>query len=174
MVGIALTEFEIFCCMLDCMRPWGLPSTAFRRVPNISTLSWSCIIQKPARLHSHWEKGLALHKMYEVSGLMIGDAPYEEYVPSTEELQLLKKSDPLVYETYWEVPCHFHICGQATGWRSERVKQMSWVNYLFPGVNKIDPMTRLASGTDDEIFYRISASPAHTPPSLMRILSNQT
>ena len=36
--------------------------------------------------------------MYEVSGLMIGDAPYEEYVPSTEELHLLKKSDPLVYE----------------------------------------------------------------------------
>jgi len=44
--------------------------------------------------------GLALHEMYRVSGLMIGDAPYEEYIPSTEELYLLKKSDPLVYETY--------------------------------------------------------------------------
>ena len=31
---------------------------------------------------------LALHEMYEVSGLVIGDAPYEEYVPSTEELHL--------------------------------------------------------------------------------------
>jgi len=31
---------------------------------------------------------------------VIGDAPYEEYVPSTEELCLSKKSDPLVYETY--------------------------------------------------------------------------
>jgi len=38
--------------------------------------------------------------MYEVSGLMIRDAPYEEYITSTEELYLLKKSDPLVYETY--------------------------------------------------------------------------
>ena len=51
--------------------------------------------------------GLTLHEMYEVSGLMIGDAPYEEYVPSTEELHLLKKSDPLAYATYWEVLCYF-------------------------------------------------------------------
>jgi len=58
---------------------------------------------------------LALYEMYEVSGLVIGDAPYEEYVPSTEELHLLKKSYPMVYETYWEVLCHFHICGQVAG-----------------------------------------------------------
>ena len=61
------------------------------------------------------EMGLALHEIYEVSGLMIGDAPYEEYVPSTEELHLLKKSDHLVYETCWLELCHFHICGQVTG-----------------------------------------------------------
>jgi len=120
------------------------------------------------------EIGLALHKMYKVSGLMIGDAHYEEYVPSTEELHLLKKSDPLVYETYWEVLCHFHICGQVTGWRSRGVKQISWANYLFSGVNKTDTMTRLAPNTDKEIFERISASPAHTPQSLMWLLSNQT
>ena len=68
---------------------------------------------------------LALHKMYEVSRLVIGDAPYGEYVPSAEELHLLKKSDPLVYETNWEVLCHFHICGQLTRWRSGGIKQMS-------------------------------------------------
>ena len=55
---------------------------------------------------------LALYEMYKVSGLMIGDASYEEYVPSTEELHLLKKSDHLMYNTYWEVLCHFHICRQ--------------------------------------------------------------
>ena len=44
--------------------------------------------------------GLAFHEMYEVSALVIGDAPYKEYVSSTEELHLLKKSNPLVYETY--------------------------------------------------------------------------
>ena len=39
------------------------------------------------------EMGLALHELYEVLGLVIGDAPYEEYVPTIEELHLLKK-DP--------------------------------------------------------------------------------
>jgi len=58
------------------------------------------------------EMGLALHEMYEVSGLEIGDASYEEYVPSIEELHLLKKRDPMVYETYWEVLCHFISAGR--------------------------------------------------------------
>jgi len=44
----------------------------------------------------------------------MGDAPYEEYDLLIEELHLLKKSDPLMYETYWEVLCHSHICGQVT------------------------------------------------------------
>ena len=30
------------------------------------------------------EMGLALQEMYEVSGLVMGDAPYEEYVPTSE------------------------------------------------------------------------------------------
>ena len=46
------------------------------------------------------EMGLALHEMYEVSGLVIGDALYEEYVLTTEELY--KSEDPQVYETYWK------------------------------------------------------------------------
>jgi len=71
---------------------------------------------------------------------------------------LLKKSNPLVYETYLEVLCHFHICGQVTRWRSGGIKQMSWATYLFPGVNKANPMTRLAPSTNEEIFKRISAS----------------
>jgi len=70
------------------------------------------------------EIGVALHEMCEISGLAMGNAPYEEYVPSTEEPYLLKKDDPLVYETYWEVLCHFHICAQTTGWRSGGIKQM--------------------------------------------------
>ena len=70
----------------------------------------------------------------------------------------MKKSDLLVYETYWEVRCHFHICGQLTGWRSGGVKQISWANVLFPGVNKTDSMTWLALSTDEEIIERINAS----------------
>ena len=58
------------------------------------------------------EMGLALHEFYEVSGLVMGDAPYEEYVPTSEELHLLKKECPRIYETYWEVICHFHIAAK--------------------------------------------------------------
>ena len=35
---------------------------------------------------------------------------------------------------------------------------MSWVNYLFPGMNKADPMAWLAPGTNEEIAERICAS----------------
>ena len=35
------------------------------------------------------EMGFALHVMFEVSELSMGDLPYEEYIPSTEELDLL-------------------------------------------------------------------------------------
>lgn len=44
--------------------------------------------------------GLALHELYEVSGLPIGDDPYEEYVPTGEELHLLKAQNPMVYDIY--------------------------------------------------------------------------
>ena len=52
----------------------------------------------------------------------MGELPYEEYIPSTEELHLLKRDAPQVYETYWEVLFHFHICAQVTKWRSGGVK----------------------------------------------------
>ena len=44
--------------------------------------------------------GFSLHEMHEVLGLVMEDAPYEEYVPSTEELHLLNKDVLLIYETY--------------------------------------------------------------------------
>jgi len=75
--------------------------------------------------------------MFEISGLPMGDLPYEEYISDTEELHLLKKDAFQVYETYWEVLCYFHICAQTTRWKSGRVKQMSWANYLFRDLGKI-------------------------------------
>jgi len=36
------------------------------------------------------EIGFALHEMFEVSGLTMGDLQYEEYIPNNEELHLLK------------------------------------------------------------------------------------
>jgi len=44
--------------------------------------------------------GFAVHEMYEVSRLAIGDIPYEEYVPSVEKLHMMEESAPLVYATY--------------------------------------------------------------------------
>ena len=109
------------------------------------------------------EMGLALHKLYEVSGLVMGDSPYEEYVPTAEELHLMRKESPRVYETYWEVLCHFHICGQITSWRMRGVKQLSWASYLFNGVNQKDcPVTRLAPSSDEEIADRIKVSAGPT------------
>jgi len=40
----------------------------------------------------------APHAMFEVLGLTMGDLPYEEYIPSTKELDLLKRDAPQVYE----------------------------------------------------------------------------
>jgi len=69
--------------------------------------------------------GFALHEIFEVSGMSMGDLPYDEYIPITEELHLLKRDVPQVYETYREVLCHFYIYAQVTGWRSRGVKQIS-------------------------------------------------
>ena len=59
--------------------------------------------------------------------------PHTRVCPVIRGVASVEKSDPLVYETYWEVLCHFHICGQLTGWKNGGVKQISWVTYLFPG-----------------------------------------
>ena len=118
--------------------------------------------------------GFALHEMYEVSGLMIGDAPYEEYVLSIEELHLLKKSNPLVYETYWKVLFYFHIRRQVTRWRSGGIKQLSWTNYLFPGVNKVTTMSRLAPVLMRKFLKELVPPSVPMPPSPMKARSNQT
>ena len=55
----------------------------------------TCTFFNPCR-----EMGFALHEMYKVPGLSMGHLPYEEYIPSTEELHLMKKDVLLMYETY--------------------------------------------------------------------------
>ena len=42
---------------------------------------------------------LALHEMWEVSNLLMGSLPYEEYFPCAEELERLDKEDPALFET---------------------------------------------------------------------------
>jgi hypothetical protein len=88
----------------------------------------------------HGELGLALHEMHEVSGLSMGEVPYEEYVPRHQELKLLEQTHPAIVETYWEVICHYHICMQVFGSVDKKgVKKRSspsishklWADYLF-------------------------------------------
>ena len=71
------------------------------------------------------ELGFALHEMYDVLGLPFGDLPYEEFIPGSNELRILKEKHPDVYDTLWEVMCHFQICAQLTGARGHGIKQLS-------------------------------------------------
>ena len=73
-------------------------------------------------------------------------------------LHLMKIDAMLVYETYWEVLCHFHICSQTTRLKVGGVKQISWVNYLFQGLgDKIGLVSQWAANTNAEIKKRIHA-----------------
>ena len=79
----------------------------------------------------------------------------------------MKKDASLVYETYWELLCHFHICAQITELRAEGIKQMSWASYLFQGLrNKTCLVSRRAVSIDEEIEEIIFASViSHTTKS---------
>jgi len=122
-VGFVLPEFEKQVGLYHAVRAvqYGLPQSSHH---------FCGVLERYNHLTGKFftpvgEMRLALHELYEVSGLVIGDTPYEEYITTIEELHLLKKEDPQVYETYWEVLCHFHI------WRNKGVKKISWASYLF-------------------------------------------
>ena len=77
--------------------------------------SETCTFFTPAE-----EVGISPWEMQHVSGLPAGKFPYEEHVPPSAELELLKTQDSELYSTYWEVLCHFFICGESKGsgsWR---------------------------------------------------------
>lgn len=67
------------------------------------------------------ELGLALHELYEVSTLSISEVPYEEYIPTTEELNMLGAKHERIYETYLEMMCHYCICADLTGTKSQGI-----------------------------------------------------
>lgn len=77
------------------------------------------------------ELGLALYEMYEVSTLSMGEVTYEEYIPTTEELSLLKARDEQVYGTYWEIMCHYRIYADLAGVKNQGIGHKKWAEYLF-------------------------------------------
>lgn len=67
--------------------------------------------------------GFALHEMFEVSLLSVGELPYEKYVLTIEELDQLKEKDMAAYETYWKMLCNFKICTEISGMRGQGIGQ---------------------------------------------------
>nr|ABB55316.1 hypothetical protein 12.t00027 [Asparagus officinalis] len=103
------------------------------------------------------ELGFALHEMFEISGLSFGELPYEEFVPGSRELEILKNGAPEIYDTYWELMCHFQICARITEKRASSLKQGQWAEYLFRNLwDKEAEVTRLAASTLEEITERIN------------------
>src|SRR3954462_15698563 len=82
------------------------------------------------------EIGISPWEMQHVSGLPAGEFSYEEHVPPSAELELLKMQDPELCSAYWEVLCHFFICGESKGRGRGGVAFSTLAEYLFPGVGE--------------------------------------
>ena len=116
----------------------------------------SCTFFTPAG-----ELGFALHEMQAVSGLSLGKMPYEEFIPTTEELSLLKVAHPEICATFWELMCHFHICAQVFGMRGGGIMHTTWADYLFQNLNRKDvAVSRVAVISRKDAKARITASSA--------------
>nr|ABD63154.1 hypothetical protein 20.t00006 [Asparagus officinalis] len=112
----------------------------------------SCTFFTPAG-----ELGFALHEMQAVSGLSLGKTPYEGFIPTTEELSLLKVAHPEIYATFWELMCHFNICAQVFGMRGG-IMHTTWADYLFQNLNRKDvAVSRVAVVSLKDAKARIKA-----------------
>ena len=74
--------------------------------------------------------GLALHKMWEVSNLLMSSMMYGEYFSCTMKLEQMEKDNPDMFETY-RVICHFYICMDVHNARENVNGMKVWADYLF-------------------------------------------
>ncbi|XP_020271479.1 uncharacterized protein LOC109846644 [Asparagus officinalis] len=81
------------------------------------------------------ELGLALYEMMKVSGLPIGDVPYQEFFPTTSQLNKMKDRSSVTHETLWELTCHYHIAmaemETKARKKSPQVSLKQFADYLF-------------------------------------------
>lgn len=49
------------------------------------------------------------------------EVPYEEYILTTEELEMLRGKEEHIYETYWEMMCYYRTRANLTGTRSQGI-----------------------------------------------------
>jgi len=65
----------------------------------------------------------------------MGSLSYEEYFPCAEELTQLEKNEPMLYETYRELICHYYICLDLYPSSGNLISLTSWIGYLFTTVD---------------------------------------
>lgn len=66
----------------------------------------------------------------------MGKVLYEEYIPTTEELNMLRVKDECIYETYWEMMCYCRNCVNLVRVRNQGVSHKKWAEYLFKNVKE--------------------------------------
>ena len=80
---------------------------------------------------------MTLQDMWEVSALLMGSLPYEEYFPCESDLALLEKHESALFKAYKELMCHFYICLDVhDGYKGSSNNLKSWADYLFPTLEK--------------------------------------
>lgn len=92
-----------------------------------------------------------------MSLLSMGELRYEVYVPAIKELDQLKEKGKSVYETYWEMLCHFRICVEVLGMRGQGVGQKTCAFYHFCNLDQAHiKVMRYEGLNDDPTRERIS------------------
>ena len=78
----------------------------------------------------------ALHEMYEISRLPMGELSYKEYAPGTEELHLMKKDTPECTRPTRRSCVTSTSAPQTTRLGAGGIKKMSRANYLLQGLGR--------------------------------------
>ncbi|ONK56346.1 uncharacterized protein A4U43_C10F7140 [Asparagus officinalis] len=119
-------------------------------------------------LTKHGELGLALHEMYKISGLPMGNMIYQEYFPSNKELQQLKSRTPNRYNTFWDLACHYHIALAGIDPLSKKsrpqISLKKFSDYLFKNTDSVldEPICELSPLTISEVNELIKKSNAQS------------
>ncbi|XP_020271457.1 uncharacterized protein LOC109846622 [Asparagus officinalis] len=112
-------------------------------------------------LTKYGELGLPLHEMMKVSGLPLGNTPYQEYFPNNRQLMKMKKACSPAYDILWELTCHYQIAIAKIEVKSKKAARVSlkqFADYLFQN---------LESPTGEEVCE----SPILTPSDVNQLIT---
>ncbi|XP_020250822.1 uncharacterized protein LOC109828202 [Asparagus officinalis] len=135
----------------------GLPVSA----DHFMALFESYIPETNTFLTKYGELGLPLHEMMKVSGLPLGNTPYQEYFPNNRQLMKMKKACSPAYDILWELTCHYQIAIAKIEVKSKKAARVSlkqFADYLFQN---------LESPTGEEVCE----SPILTPSDVNQLIT---